>query len=445
MRRAAVVPVAIQEITGEMKMPKIWLCERSALKTYLETVNRISGAVNIDDGFSDRYQLAMSKPISTRVGRTAVIKVSGLLTEGGPSMWDWICGIGGTSYAKIRQEIGAADLDDAVDDKLMLFDTPGGSVDGVDETWNTIKESGKPTNALVAGMCASGGYYLSSACKTIIARSPGSWIGSIGTVVTDVDDHEFFERYGIYIVEVTSDNAKNKRLSPLTKEGKEELRATVNAYERQFHKRIQEGRGISRDKIIKDFGKGSMFVALDPDPKERDALSRGMIDDVKNGFEDSNQASKTKSKNGSQKTAARENVKEQKMNLEELLKENPGLAAEIQQRIDAAVNEAISDEREKNAQAAKLVEGGKYGASVNKMFSKVVSGAVPLDALETLITTLDAIDEQKRIDAAVDEQEETGAVNSGEAKPKVKVDGNGDDGVDINSEEDIEKAAAALV
>lgn len=416
-------------------MPKFWLCERHALKTYLEAKNRIGDVKNIDESISGHIAREMSKPISTRTGRTAVIQVSGVLTEAGPSMWDYFRGVGGTSYAKIRQEIGAAELDDAVDDIVVVFDTPGGSVDGADETWKAIKDTAKPVTAIVSGMCASAGYYIASACDTIIARSPASWIGSIGVVVTDVDDTKYFESWGIYIVEVTSDNAENKRLSPLTKEGKEELRRTVNAYERQFHKRIQEGRGISREKIIDDFGKGSMFVAIDPDPKERDALSRGMIDEVKNGFDTE--------KNGPQKSEAR-NEKERLMNLEEFLKENPGAAAEIQSRIDAAVLEAIKKERVKNALAAKMVTGNGYGAPVEAMLAKVVAGETSLETLEGVVTTLDAVAEQKKLDAAVDEQEETGAVSSGEAKPKTKVDGEGEDGVDINSEDDIEKAAAAL-
>lgn len=416
-------------------MPKIWLCERSALKAYLETVNRVSGAVNVDETFSERYAREMSKPISTRVGHTAVIKVSGVLTEAGPSMWDYFCGVGGTSYAKIRQEIGEAELDASVDDILIVFDTPGGSVDGADETWKAIESAGKPVTALVAGMCASAGYYIASACDTIITRSPASWIGSIGVVVTDVDDKKYFEKWGIYIVEVTSDNAENKRLSPLTKEGKEELRRTVNAYERQFHKRIQEGRGISREKIINDFGKGSMFVALDPDPKERDALSRGMIDEVKNGFDTE--------KSGPQKSEARNEKEKANMTLAEFLKENPGAAAEIQSKIDAAVKEALEGERKKNALAAKMVTGNGYGAPVEAMLAKVVSGETSIETLEGVVTTLDAVAEQKKLDEAVDEQEETGAVSSGEPKPKTKVDG-AEDGVDINSEEDIDKAAAAL-
>lgn len=410
-------------------MPEIWMCEKSSLKSYLEKRQLITANLKIEDSILEKFRAEKNKSISIVNGRTAVININGILTEDGPSLWDYYFGIGGTSYRKIREEVGAADNDGAVDDKLLIFNTPGGSVDGADETYKSIRTGTKPTHALVTGMCASAGYYLAAGALGITARSPASWIGSVGVVVTDVDDKEFFERYGIYIVEVTSDHAENKRLSPLDKKGKEELKNTVNAYERQFHARIMEGRGVTREKIIKDFGRGSMFVALDPDSKQRDALSRGMIDEVKNGFE---------SNDGFQKSEARKKG-EVKMTLEEFLKENPGAKEEMRATIEAAVTLAVSQEREKNKQAAKLVLGNNYGKVVESHLSEVISGDVPFESLKTVITTLDAQAEQKKIDDAVDEQEKTGAVESGEGKPKEK-----DDDLEISTDADIEKATEML-
>lgn len=407
-------------------MPKIWMCERSSLKTYLEAIRRFDSGIEAGETLTERFLAETSKSLSVRVGRTAVIKVSGILSENGPSLWDFFCGSGGTSYRRIREEIAAANGDSAVDDILIVFDTPGGDVNGVDETYKAIKDSEKPVHGVVAGMCASAGYYLASACETITAKSPASWIGSIGVVVTDVEDKEFFERYGIYIVELTSDNAGNKRLSPLSKEGKEELLKTANAYERIFHKRVTEGRGITREKIIKDFGKGSMFVALDPDSKEKDALSRGMIDDVKNGFQNSE---------------AQEN-REAKMTLAEFLKENSIAQKEIDEMVKAAVDAAVKAEHEKNSRAAKLVTGNNYGETVSKLFAKVVSGESSIESLETVIASLDAHAEQQRIAGAIDEQEETGAVSSGKGKPAVN--GGKDEAGMVNNEADIEAAADAL-
>jgi len=86
---------------------------------------------------------------------------------------------------QIARRIKAAAAKKEVKAILLDINTPGGSVGAVQEIYSAIMrakaETGKPFVARFGDVSASGGYYVASACDSIIAE-PGTITGSIGVI-----------------------------------------------------------------------------------------------------------------------------------------------------------------------------------------------------------------------------------------------------------------------
>ncbi len=92
---------------------------------------------------------------------------------------------------------------DAVDDPkvkaiLLRIDSPGGSYLASDTVWNAVMDArarGKPVIASLAGVAASGGYYVAMAADRIVA-SPGTITGSVGVYGGKFDTSGLWPKLG---------------------------------------------------------------------------------------------------------------------------------------------------------------------------------------------------------------------------------------------------------
>ena len=185
-------------------------------------------------------------------GKTLVIPVAGILFEGG------------TLYGGIRDAIQAADNSPEVDDIELRISSPGGAVDGLFETIDTIRNARKPVKAVVS-QALSAAYGLASAAGDVVATGRGATVGSVGIVASVPLPHGY--------VDVTSTDAPNKRPDPTTAEGVAAIRETIDPIHALFAEDIAKGRGVSVETVNKKFGRGGVLVA-------REAIARGMIDGI---------------------------------------------------------------------------------------------------------------------------------------------------------------------
>ncbi|MFP5513341.1 MAG: S49 family peptidase [Alphaproteobacteria bacterium] len=158
---------------------------------------------------------------------------------------------------------------------MLLMDTPGGAVSGINAVHDAIApgRKQKPTKAYVTGTAASAGYWIASAVGPgNIVMDRTSIVGSIG-VVAAIPKQVEPGADGVMAVEIVSANAPNKRPDPTTEEGADTIRATLNAIETQFIADVAKGRGVSVEKVKSDFGKGGVLVG-------QDAVSAGMADKI---------------------------------------------------------------------------------------------------------------------------------------------------------------------
>ena len=129
------------------------------------------------------------------VNKIAVITVDGIITshtddEAGNNMVDVI----------------KAQLDRAADDKhvravILKVDSPGGEVMASDEIYKAIGDfqngdGGKPVICSMGSLAASGGYYISSPCRWIVANEL-TLTGSIGVIMHGINYRGLMDKVGV--------------------------------------------------------------------------------------------------------------------------------------------------------------------------------------------------------------------------------------------------------
>lgn len=136
-------------------------------------------------------------------GAVMVIPIIGELMK-----YDEFCGPAGMQT--IGKRIQKADKDPDVGSIMLMFDTPGGSVDGIKDLADIIKGTQKTITSYITGMCASGGMWLASCTDKIIASQDTDYMGSIGVMTSFWDMVPYYEALGFKFHEVYSSLSKDK-------------------------------------------------------------------------------------------------------------------------------------------------------------------------------------------------------------------------------------------
>lgn len=111
-------------------------------------------------------------------GRTAIIEVRGPMTKR-PTSASWL--FGGTASRRVQQELLFAKSDSDVDQVLMVFETPGGSVNGLPELADTVMavDAVKPVHAFCEDGCYSAGYSWRASAGLSVSTPPvgsAAWV-----------------------------------------------------------------------------------------------------------------------------------------------------------------------------------------------------------------------------------------------------------------------------
>lgn len=254
-------------------------------------------------------------------GSQAEILVEGVLTEK-PDCFALLFGGGNTTYESIRAALAAADADPAVKAAQLTVRSPGGTVEGLFETFAALDVFSKPLS-VAASFAASAAYGLSAVAGPIRAITPAAEFGSIGVATTYlVDEH---------LVDIASTDAPKKRPDVSTEEGKAVVREALDALHEQFAEAIARGRSetlgrkVSVKEINAEFGQGGLVIASD-------AKKRGMIDGLARKSErNPARASATvlEDLERAPGSASEETKQEQVMNKKELQEKHPEVFAAI--------------------------------------------------------------------------------------------------------------------
>ncbi|MFC4169613.1 S49 family peptidase [Teichococcus aestuarii] len=177
---------------------------------------------------------------------------------------------GGTSLDTWAADFRAAERSEAVNQILLVVDSPGGVVSSeLGAACELIASARKPVTAYVAGAGASAAYWMISQAGEIV-MDPLSVVGSIG-VLSSLSRQEGPDASGRRTHDVVSSNAENKRPNPATPEGRQVIQALVDSLEREFVATVAAGRKTTRETVLEDFGRGGLLAG-------KAAVKAGMAD-----------------------------------------------------------------------------------------------------------------------------------------------------------------------
>lgn len=165
---------------------------------------------------------------------------------------------------------------DSVSKIVLRFDSPGGDASGVIDAVNDISilDKVKPIHAYVGDKAASAGYWLASACRTIVS-SPVGYTGSIGVLYIDVDDKVFLHNIGYDVNIYVNADAEKKVLEGGMPFVQNEIRRRLDAFAEAMVIDIAERRDVKYEYAKTNWGSGRVFCC-------KEALTLGLVD--KEGF-----------------------------------------------------------------------------------------------------------------------------------------------------------------
>ena len=165
---------------------------------------------------------------------------------------------------KLMAKMDALSKDKNCKEYLLIFNTPGGSPSASDEFNAYLKHINKikKVNVYVESMAASGGYYIISAIKPIIANK-NAVVGSIGVIMPHFVLKKLADKIGIEEDSLTIGKYKEpvsffRKFSDKDKKYLKEhlLLPTYN----NFLKTVAKDRNISVDKL-KKYADGKIYIA----------------------------------------------------------------------------------------------------------------------------------------------------------------------------------------
>ncbi len=215
------------------------------------------------------------QPSNGAAGRVAVISVIGTITTGKsrnnpvplPLFGGPMAG-SDTVVAALRR----AKKDVKTKSILVYVNSGGGSALASDLMWREISTSDKPVVVVMGEYAASGGYYLATHAKHIVA-SPYTLTGSIGVVSGKPVFKEFNSRHGLNPQRVGRNEALVYSSSqPYSDAERQHIEKSITEVYDRFVSRVAAGRNLSTERV-NELGRGRIWSG-------QDALERGLVDEL---------------------------------------------------------------------------------------------------------------------------------------------------------------------
>ncbi len=237
-----------------LEMP--WAITEESLQTILAIVHRTNAdpaAIAAELG----RPLDNTREVTLRNG-VATIPIIGPLVRYASS---FSAISGATSYEELATDFTTAIRDPNVRSILLAIDSPGGQTTGLDEIAAMIYNARnvKPIVAHVQGLGASAAYWIASAASEVVA-APTAMLGSIGAILSIVDNREARAKAGVVVHEIVSSQSPAKNSDPATTEGRARIQQIADALGAMFVSAVAQYRGVSEDTVINDFGRGHVLV-----------------------------------------------------------------------------------------------------------------------------------------------------------------------------------------
>lgn len=202
-------------------------------------------------------------------GSVAVIPLQGVITKRGSWFSDGLDRVG--------RALDTAMQSKAIGGVILDIDSPGGSSYGLMEFADKVhayRDDPKPLIAVANPLAASAAYWAGAAADQL-AISPSGDVGSVGVWSLHLDYSSLLADSGIKPTFVYAGKYKveGNPYEPLTDEAREEIQRGVNEVYDDFVGALAKNRGVSKSKVLSDFGEGRVLSA-------NRAKSAGMVDRI---------------------------------------------------------------------------------------------------------------------------------------------------------------------
>ena len=206
---------------------------------------------------------------------SGIILHGGLVTYISPADYDTDGNllIDQTASEDIVYFINEAENDDAIEAIILEIDSYGGSPVGAEEIANALKNTKKPTVALIREGGVSAGYWAATGADRIVA-SKNSDVGGIGVTGSYLDYSGQNEKEGIIYNQLSSGKFKDAGDpdKALTDEEAKIFMRDVNILHQNFIKTVAQNRNLDIKKVEALADGSSMLGEM--------ALKNGLIDQI---------------------------------------------------------------------------------------------------------------------------------------------------------------------
>lgn len=233
--------------------------------------------IHLDFMGKDRIQeVVLSESKIKTTNKILVIDLNGTITN---QTGGGILNREGDLVSKIYYRFKKASEDSTVKGIILRLDTPGGDVTTSDIIYREIlrfkEKTGVPVVALMMGVAASGGYYVASACDTIMAH-PTTITGSIGVIAVLPGIKEVLDKVGIKMTVIKSGKMKDagSPFKEISDDEKTYFQNMIDAFYSTFLRVVHENRKEHLSmKEIKKLADGRVYHA-------KQALELKLIDAI---------------------------------------------------------------------------------------------------------------------------------------------------------------------
>jgi len=145
---------------------------------------------------------------------------------------------------------------------VLRLDSPGGGVAASQEIYEAVRklnDEGKPVVASMAGVAASGAYYVACAADSIVSN-PGTLTGSIGVIMSFPNTEELFRKVGVKLEVVKTGKFKDtgSMWRPMSEDERNLLQDVLTNVYDQFIDAIVDGRSMNREDVL-PYADGRVF------------------------------------------------------------------------------------------------------------------------------------------------------------------------------------------
>jgi len=258
-------PRSPASLPGRPLAGTIWACESGV-------VEEIAHRCEQTDLLANKAAAAPARQTVSQTESIARIDITGPLVK--RESW-WSRWAGMAIATDIADAVKSAAADPAVRAIILVIDSPGGEVGGIDALARAVADASrvKPTIAFGDDLLASAAYWIASQTRRIYAN-PVAQVGSIGTYAVVADWSGFFKAAGVKVHVIRAGQFKGAGVAgtPVEKEQLAEFQRTVDSVNAQFMRGVAQGRRLPMARV-KELADGRVHIAAD-------AVQLGLIDEV---------------------------------------------------------------------------------------------------------------------------------------------------------------------